>query len=249
MLTTWMAGRGKYRLSWRCSESRKASTAHAGHGVGEGTCRRHGKRKQLCASGALQDCRVQRQQVSHNGKYLKLRWRNGKTLASVIQESLLRRGVSEIINTHQIQIWNRSPLMLLGAEIFSITFLKSRNHLPSEHEWPWDEEVLSERHVWQDTPFLPVFSQPSCLTRRSCSIRESSLGLGAKAVQSSTSMQPVKHLITDHALLSTQGYKAFTSLKHTVCCYTFPFPSTGMYLFIPSAFQSELAFCRSPRSA
>lgn len=45
-----------------------------------------------------------------HGKYPKLRRGNGKTLASVVQESITERGLSEIISAHQIQVWVRSPL-------------------------------------------------------------------------------------------------------------------------------------------
>lgn len=39
---------------------------------------------------------------TQQGKYLKLRWGNGKTLAPVIQELILERALSEAINAHQI---------------------------------------------------------------------------------------------------------------------------------------------------
>lgn len=80
------------------------------------------------------------------------RWQN----ASVIPEPILERTLFETLNAHQFQVWIRSPLRMFGAEIFSVPFLKEE-HLPSDHEWPWDEKVLSERHVCQKPLFLPVF--------------------------------------------------------------------------------------------
>lgn len=56
----------------------------------------------LWSAAALRD-------IQH-GKYPKLRWGNGKTFASVVQESITERGLSEIVSAHQIQVWVRSPL-------------------------------------------------------------------------------------------------------------------------------------------
>lgn len=117
-----MAGGGEQGLSQHstpCSEPRRAGTARAGHGVGKGTCRRHSKGRRLCASRAAQDCRVQQQPGIRQGKHLQLRRGSGKTLASVIRESILEVGLPEIINAPQIQVGRTS-----GAEIFSVTFLK-----------------------------------------------------------------------------------------------------------------------------
>lgn len=50
----------------------------------------------LWSAAALRD-------IQH-GKYPKLRWGNGKTLATVVQESISERGLSEIISAHQIQV-------------------------------------------------------------------------------------------------------------------------------------------------
>ena len=48
---------------------------------------------------------------------------------------------------------------MFGAEIFSVSFLKQRNHLPSDCEWPWDEEVL--RHMFVSSPLFSLFSSRS----------------------------------------------------------------------------------------
>lgn len=97
----------------------------------------------LWSAAALRD--------TQHSKCFKLRWGNGKTLVSVEQESISERGLSEIINAHQIQIWIRSTLR---TEIWSWDFLHQRNHLLSDHDWPGDKEVWSERHVCQE----PLFS-------------------------------------------------------------------------------------------
>lgn len=46
---------------------------------------------------------------------------------------------------------------------FQCHFFDYRHHLPSELEWPKDEEISRERHVCPEPPFSPFPS--GCLTR------------------------------------------------------------------------------------
>lgn len=87
-----------------------------------------------------------------------------------------------------------------------------------------------------ETPFSPCFLLGQLSYQWLCSIWESSLGPGAKAVKAAHPWRLLKHLITDDALLWT--YKALTSLKYTMCCYAFPFPSTAMCSFPTLSIQN-----------